>query len=105
MQAKEQIKDPLSHSLMDLAPSHGSWRNFTASEDWKYSFDLAESPYRPLSLDVFIKNATGRETERMVEKEYEILNENGQILKGREARQNLRRDYVLTAEDEGFELV
>ncbi|KAF6789357.1 hypothetical protein CSOJ01_14811 [Colletotrichum sojae] len=105
MQAKEQIKDPLSHSLMDLAPSQGGWRNLTASEDWKYSFDLVDSPYQPVTLDVFIKKATGRDTERMVEKEYEILNENGQVLKGREARQNLRQDHMLAAEDEGFELV
>ncbi|KAL0944179.1 uncharacterized protein CTRU02_202066 [Colletotrichum truncatum] len=104
MQAKEQIADPLSQSLMDLAPSYGGWRNLSASEDWKYSYDKVESPNRPLTLEVFIKTS-GRETERMVEKEYEILNQNGQILKGRKARQNLRQEHVPSTEDEGFELV
>lgn len=104
LQAKEQIKDPLSQSLMDLAPSQGGWKNLAASEDWKYSFDKTESPNRPLTLDVFIKTS-GRETERMVEKEYEILSENGQVLKGRKARQNLRQEPMSATEDEGFQLV
>lgn len=104
MRAKEQIKDPLTQSLMDLAPFHDDWRNLVSSEDWKYSFDKMESPNRPLTLDVFVKT-TGRETERMVEKEYEILNENGQVLKGRKARQNLRQEHMRVAEDEGFQLV
>ncbi|CCF45224.1 hypothetical protein CH063_03545 [Colletotrichum higginsianum] len=102
--AKEQIKDPLSRSVMEMAPSQEGWKNLPASEDWKYSFDRIESPNRPLTLDVFIKT-TGRETERMVEKEYEILNENGQILKGRKARQSLRQDGLRIAEDDGFQLV
>ncbi|KAF9869227.1 hypothetical protein CkaCkLH20_13298 [Colletotrichum karsti] len=105
MQAREQIKDPLSQSLMDLVPSEDGWRkSLAASEDWKYSFDSTVSPNRPLTLDVFVKTS-GRETERMVEKEYEILNENGQVLKGRKARQSLRQEHAPVAEDDGFQLV
>ncbi|OLN95646.1 hypothetical protein CCHL11_04821 [Colletotrichum chlorophyti] len=101
---KEQIKDPLSQSLVDLVPVPGGRRNQGVSEDWMYSFDKNESPGRPLTLDVFVKT-NGRDTERMVEKEYEILNENGQVLKGRKARQNLRHEQLGVAEDDGFQLV
>ncbi|KAL2015384.1 hypothetical protein VTK56DRAFT_5554 [Thermocarpiscus australiensis] len=54
-----------------------------------YSFDRAESPGRPLTLDIFVKT-TGRETERLVEREYEILDENGEALRGLKAKKVLR---------------
>lgn len=54
-----------------------------------YSFDRADSPGRPLTLEVFVKK-TGRDTEQFVEKEYEILDANGDALKGRRARRHLR---------------
>ncbi|OHF03374.1 hypothetical protein CORC01_01427 [Colletotrichum orchidophilum] len=103
--AKEHIKDPLSRSVMNMAPSPDVLGGLSASEDWKYSFDQVESPGRPMTLDVFVKTTTGRETERMVEKEYEILNENGQVLKGRKARQNLRQEGGRVSEEDGFQLV
>ncbi len=43
-----------------------------------------------LSLDVFVK-PNKRETEQLVEKEYEILDANGDTLRGRKARQTLRK--------------
>lgn len=103
--AKEQIKDPLSRSVMNMAPSQDLYGDISATEDWKYSFDRVDSPGRPMTLDIFVKTATGRETERMVEKEYEILNENGQVLKGRKARQNLRQEGGRVSEEDGFQLV
>ncbi|KAH7327857.1 hypothetical protein B0I35DRAFT_472630 [Stachybotrys elegans] len=59
----------------------------------------------PLSLDHFIKT-TGRETEQFVEKEYGIIDANGQLLEGRKARQNLRhgKDQSIQAV-EGYEVI
>lgn len=76
-----------------------------------YSFDRSETPGRPLTLDVFVKEPTTRDTERLVEKEYEIVDENGQSLKGRAARRNLRKSASNLADgddavdESGFELV
>lgn len=79
-----------------------------------YSFDNTDSPPPVLTLDVFVKPNV-RATEKMLEREYEILDTNGHAVKGRKARQMLRRaaaadkataiplDEVL--EDEGFQLV
>lgn len=76
-----------------------------------YSFDATDTPGKPLSLDIFVKPNT-KETEKLVEKEYEIVDSNGDELKGRKARlRNLRRPNQAGApepdavEDEGFELV
>jgi hypothetical protein len=74
---------------------------------------------KPLTLEVFVKT-TGRETEKLVEREYEVLDGNGEALKGRRARRVLRRGGTDAAagagtgaggvvegegEDEGFELI
>lgn len=78
-----------------------------------YSFDRADSPGRPLTLEVFVKK-TGRDTEKLVEKEYEVLDVNGDALKGRKARRNLRggakssaklTDKEAEVDEDGFELV
>lgn len=86
-------------------------RSLSVSDNILYSFDRTESPGKPLSLDVFVKS-NPKETEKFVEKEYEILDYNGDSLKGRKARQNLRRKNHVPAveepdvvEDDGFELV
>lgn len=65
-----------------------------------YSFDAAASPLRPVPLEVFMKT-TGRETEKLVEKEYEILDDKGDIIKGRMARRTLRRSEK-AADDDGL---
>lgn len=84
------------------------------SDNILYSFDKNDTPGRPLTLDIFVKS-TGRETERLVEKEYEVIDGNGEMLNGKKARRILRKgatdpgtalgvgDEVV--EDEGFELV
>ncbi|KAI1135011.1 hypothetical protein F5Y05DRAFT_416635 [Hypoxylon sp. FL0543] len=111
--AQAELKDPsnISRSLHDLLPSPQTRRSLSMSDNVFYSFDRAESPYRPLTLDVFVK-ANPKETEKFVEKEYEILDNNGDALKGRKARRNLRRKNHAPAteepdivEDDGFELV
>jgi hypothetical protein len=83
-----------------------------ASDPFVYSFDRADSPGRALTLEVFVKNTGGRETERLVEREYEVLDGNGEPVRGRRARAFLRKEGTgggeeggVGREDEGFELV
>lgn len=81
-----------------------------------YHFDRSDTPGKPLTLDIFVKQPTSRDTERFVEKEYEILDANGDALKGRKARRTLRKAASAdlnnaldggqpAAEDDDFELV
>ncbi|KAI1113406.1 hypothetical protein F5Y14DRAFT_452121 [Nemania sp. NC0429] len=108
-----ELRDPsnMSQSLRDLLPSHHSQRKESVSDDFLYSFDQTDSPGKPLSLDVFVKTNT-KETEKFVEKEYEILDYNGNPVKGRRALKDLHRGKMApptgepeVVEDEGFELV
>lgn len=101
----------MSRSLRDLLPSPHAQRKDSVSDDFLYSFDQTESPGKPLSLDVFVKTNT-KETEKFVEKEYEILDYNGDPVKGRRALKDLHRGKTAPptgepelVEDEGFELV
>ncbi|KAI0021644.1 hypothetical protein F4780DRAFT_273840 [Xylariomycetidae sp. FL0641] len=109
-----ELSDPtnVSRSIHDLMPSPQQRRKMSVSDNFLYNFDKAESPGKPLSLDIFVKT-NPKETEKFVEKEYEILDNNGDALKGRKARRNLRRKNnassaapeVEIMEDDGFELV
>jgi hypothetical protein len=107
-----------SSSLIDTTPvtSPSLRRAVTASaiasDPFVYSFDRADSPGRALTLEVFVKNTGGRETEKLVEREYEGLVGNGEAVRGRRARAFLRREGTgggegegVGREDEGFELV
>ncbi|RWA08421.1 hypothetical protein EKO27_g6695 [Xylaria grammica] len=109
---RAELQDPsnMSRSLHELLPSP-TQRRQSVSDDYLYSFDKAESPGRPLSLDVFVK-ANTKATEKFVEKEYEILDYNGDAVKGRRALKDLHRGKMAPpaeeaelVEDEGFELV
>ncbi|ETS83805.1 hypothetical protein PFICI_05681 [Pestalotiopsis fici W106-1] len=112
--AMEELMDPaISRSLIELLPSpNRSSRKPQVTDGFLYSFDRKDSPGRPLSLEVFVKTNT-KETEKLVEKEYEILDNNGDALKGRKARRNLRRqggsvpltEEPSVVEDDGFELI
>jgi hypothetical protein len=108
--AMEELDDAAtSRSLVDMLPSPDSRRRLTVSDDYLYSFDRTQSPGKPLSLDIFVKT-NPRLTEKLVEKEYEILDTNGDALTGRKARRNLRRQpqpfaEPETVEDDGFELI
>lgn len=112
MSAHEEISSDVTRSISDLVPGSSLARTKSTSDNFLYSFDRTDSPGRSLTLDVFIKPANPRDTERFVEKEYEILDANGQALRGHKARRNLRkapldppRDDADANEDEGFELV
>ena len=80
-----------------------------SNDPFLYSFDSIVTPGAPLSLDVFVKQPTGRDTERLVEKEYEVVDENGLALKGKERKGNLRKAGSGLEEsprvDDGFEIV
>ncbi|KAK4244283.1 hypothetical protein C7999DRAFT_17444 [Corynascus novoguineensis] len=57
-----------------------------------YSFDRTDTPGRALALDVFVKTTNGgKETERLIEKEYEVLDVNGDAVRGRKAKAILRK--------------
>jgi hypothetical protein len=101
----------MSRSLRELLPSSHTQRKQSVSEDFMYSFDQMEGPGKPLSLDVFVKTNT-KATEKLVEKEYEILDYNGDAVKGRKALKDVHRGKMVPpaeeaelVEDEGFELV
>jgi len=104
--ALDEIRET-SRSMIDMIPSA---RKSNVSEDFLYSFDRVDSPARVLSLDVFVK-PNARETEKLVEKEYEVLDANGDALKGRRARQTLRKAAsnplaaVPDVDEEDFEFV
>ncbi|KAK5651540.1 hypothetical protein OQA88_11905 [Cercophora sp. LCS_1] len=108
--AKGEITDVSARSLSELPPTPGVIRRMSTSDNFLYSFDRSDTPGKPLTLEVFVKTPTARETEKFIAKEYEILDGNGEALKGRRARRNLRaggssagEDEIV--EDEGFELV
>lgn len=80
-------------------------------DEFLYNFDTAGSPATRLSLDVYVRS-NPRAMEKLVEKEYEVLDVNGDALKGKKARQHLRQKAASdpgveksTLEEDGFELV
>lgn len=82
-------------------------------DDVLYSFDRHDSPDRPVTLEVFVKaRNTQKETEKLVEKEYEVVDGNGEAVKGRKAKKVLRSGTSERREENepvvvegGFELV
>ncbi|RYP67329.1 hypothetical protein DL769_005808 [Monosporascus sp. CRB-8-3] len=110
--ALAELKDPsnISRSIHDFLPSPDH-RRLDVSDNFLYSFDRTDTPGGPLSLDIFVKT-NPRATEKLVEKEYEILDANGDALKGRKARRDLRRkspqpvaEEARIVEEDGFELI
>jgi hypothetical protein len=103
-----------SKSIIDLLLSPGNRGPATeAPGDYCYSFDHAISPAASLPLAAFVKQ-DARGTEKLVEKEYEILDANGEAVRGKKARRTLRqassaspetRPQPVTIEDDDFELV
>lgn len=118
--AMGEINDA-SRSLSDMPPltRRLSSASAGAENNVLYSFDRRDTPGRPLTLDIFVKAPTARDTERLVEKEYEVLDDHGELLTGRKARRHLRQaatdlgpttaragsEDTTIIEDEGFELV
>ncbi|CAK7269627.1 hypothetical protein SEPCBS57363_003697 [Sporothrix epigloea] len=73
-----------------------------------HSFDMLDSPLHSLPLAAFVKEPSVRDTERMVNREYEIVDSNGATATGRRARELLRRSPTLCAipaTDGDFELI
>jgi len=102
------VKDSLRRSVSELSTSDGL-AQATSPDDFTYSFDRLEGPNQPVTLDIFVKS-TGRDTERLVQKEYEVLDLAGEALKGRKARYDLRKPTGpcladIARDDDGFELV
>lgn len=113
LHAKSEINEA-NRYLGDLPPTTTApalVRRQSGSDNVLYSFDRLDTPGRPYTLDFFVKAPTARDTEKFVEKEYEILDTHGQALKGRKARRELRHGHAdpgaqdSIVEDEGFELV
>lgn len=115
--AQKEINDTaISRSLADLSlpTSPIARRGLSTSDNILYSFDRTDTPGHPVTLDIFVKT-TGRDTERLIEKEYEVINANGEALSGKKARRDLRKMHTdpgtalglddAIIEDEGFELV
>jgi len=113
LHAARECDDPSSLSISELPPlTPHIVRRMSTTDTVLYSYDRADTPGKPLTLDIFIKAPTARETEKLVEKEYEILDSHGQALKGPKARHNLRHavtdlgpDSEETTEVDGFELL
>jgi hypothetical protein len=92
------------------AMSPGAAAAGLVNDPFLYSFDQTVTPGAPLTLDVFVKAPTARDTERLVEKEYEVVDENGRGLRGKEAKRNLRNGggsghWGEKEVEDGFELV
>ncbi|KAK8090715.1 hypothetical protein PG994_000220 [Apiospora phragmitis] len=110
----EEMSDPsMTRSLIEMLPSSDHVVKTNVVDRALYSFDRVDSPGKPLSLDVFVKSDT-KGTEKLIEREYEVLDINGDALKGRKARRILRhpspKQHAISndfnAEDvDGFQLV
>ncbi|PSS02255.1 hypothetical protein BD289DRAFT_255575 [Coniella lustricola] len=117
MSVQDEIEEAASgsRSILDYLPGSPQRQLSNPLDQVLYSFDRTDSPGRPLTLEVFVKT-TGRETEKFVEKEYEVIDANGDALSGRKARSNLRRGTAGSAggksageemqiDEDGFELI
>lgn len=112
--AREEIEEAASvRSILDYLPGSPQPRSANPMDQILYSFDRTDSPGRPLTLEVFVKTS-GRDTEKFVEKEYEVIDSHGDALKGRKARRILRGgpsagskggDDEFEVDEDGFELV
>lgn len=114
--AQEEIDEAaaVSRSVLDYLPGSPRRQSSNPMDQVLYSFDRAETPGRPLTLGVFVKTKE-RDTEKFVANEYEVIDVNGDALKGRKARRNLRRgaagvagksaDEDVEVVEDGFELV
>ncbi|KAK0629969.1 hypothetical protein B0T17DRAFT_506481 [Bombardia bombarda] len=114
--AHDEARDEASRSLGELPPlSPLSRKQLNMSDNGVlYNFDRSDTPGRPLTLGIFVKTNGRDGTERLVEKEYEVLDARGEAHKGRKARRILRNPAAAgvvdegdegSVEDDGFELV
>jgi hypothetical protein len=110
VKARDEIQDSaMSGSLVGIRAPYAQ-RKLSLSDSFTYSFDRTESPNLPQSLEVYLKPTTERDTERFVQREYEILDVDGELVRGTMAKSVLRRrssnmQLQGAAEDDGFELI
>jgi hypothetical protein len=106
--AREEVKETMRSPAVELSASDGHVQA-VSPDNFTYTFDQPKGPNQPVALEAFVKS-TGRDTERLVQKEYEILDLSGEPLTGRKARCDLRKAVVpsmaqVARDDDGFELV
>lgn len=105
--ALEEIQET-SRSVAELLLPPTQARQIHSESDVLYSYDRDDTPSDLRTLGGFVMAPTDRAMERLVEREYEILDVHGNALKGRKARRTLRnaKSADLTiAEDDDFEVV
>lgn len=116
--AVEEMKDPdLTRSYIDeVVPDRTQPQRRRAASvsdnGLLYSFDSVVTPGAPTSLEQYVRPSAkpGRETEKLVSREYEVLDDKGDVVRGRKARATLARKHdsapeALVEEEDDFELV
>lgn len=82
--------------------------------DVYYSYDLADSPVTKAALEDYVRPgapaSVAKATDRLVAREYEVLDLRGDVVRGHKARASLRKAKSAPVEeqmpeDDGFELV
>ncbi|KAK3987833.1 hypothetical protein QBC44DRAFT_244995 [Cladorrhinum sp. PSN332] len=105
--------------LVSPITSRSSSFSSSGNDPFLYSYDRTDTPGRPLSLAAFVKAPSVQETEKLIKKEWAVVDATGEnILSGRKATRMLRNgqfsDPPVTTklsqeksllEDEGFELL
>jgi hypothetical protein len=76
----------LSQPILDASPS------LSLSDTFPRSFDASSSPNQPQSLNGYIKPVKEKGTERLIQREYEVVDSYGQASRGKRATQNLRKE-------------
>jgi hypothetical protein len=102
---KAEMDQAHSHRLSPETPSSANTEHTATGITEQQHQLVTDSVFTPLSLGHFIKTSV-YETEQFVQREYEIVDANGQLLQGRRARQNLRHGKDENAQSiEGFEVI
>ena len=116
--SRSEINDAPQGAGLDLVEScplsisGPTWPNYDHLEAVYNSIDTG-MPERQLPLEVYVR-PDARATEKFVEKEYEVLDWNGEAVKGKKARRALRvgregsgahEEEEEIREEDGFELV
>ncbi|KAK4165978.1 hypothetical protein QBC43DRAFT_287313 [Cladorrhinum sp. PSN259] len=115
--SKSTSGDWYKTAVSPIATRASSFSN-SSNDPFLYSFDRNDTPGRPLSLAAFVKAPSGQETEKLVKKEYAVIDATGEnVLSGRKATRMLRTGQLSAGgsaqvsqeksflDDEGFELL
>ena len=104
----EAAEGSMSRSLLELLPEGRDGGN--GADGVVYSFDAETSPKLEVGLDKLIEGAEERyrskETDKLVRKEYEILDEAGETVKiGKRSPKIKAVNKVIVLDEEDYELV